>query len=370
MTWDIARRSIDYFLARAETRPETSVTFYGGEPLVAWGRVTRCIGYLRDQRPPGDLQIVVVSNATLLDDEKVDFLVAHRVDLQVSLDGPRTVHDACRVFRDGRGTHAHVVRALERIRARDPRYFRKHVAIRATFDRNQDIRRVLRYFSRPPFADLEITIGGRTGDYRLSRAANTRHESRLDALLDTYLGSLGNKAALNRRLLSGYVLGDVVTALGGREVGRAAVQERPNGACVPGASRLFVTAAGLFYPCCNACIPGYSIGDYRTGIDPAKVRRLLKVFVDFCQEMCQECWAYRLCSQCFVEVRGGRGLSRRAKQQNCVAEKRYLIRTLRRFIYIWEREPTRVWNSPWSLHRQVRELQTRSRRRGGTPQGS
>lgn len=56
------------------------------------------------------------TNATLLTEEWCEFFVRHEIYLAVSIDGPAFLHDRHRVTRDGKGTHAKVLRGLRLLR--------------------------------------------------------------------------------------------------------------------------------------------------------------------------------------------------------------------------------------------------------------
>ena len=72
------------------------------------------VRYIRArQRETGQpISLSITSNGTLLTEPILDFLAQEEVDLCVSIDGPAAVHDRNRVYRDGTGTFADVVRNL------------------------------------------------------------------------------------------------------------------------------------------------------------------------------------------------------------------------------------------------------------------
>lgn len=53
------------------------------------------------------------TNGTLLDEEWAKFLKDNRFKVGISLDGPEAIHNASRVYADGRGTYSDVMRAIE-----------------------------------------------------------------------------------------------------------------------------------------------------------------------------------------------------------------------------------------------------------------
>ena len=93
MTWRTARAAID--MAFCSPSPDLSIEFQGGEPLLNWPVLKRAVEYgLAKNRGAGkNLRFALVSNFSLLDREKADFLVARRASLCTSLDGPGPIHD-------------------------------------------------------------------------------------------------------------------------------------------------------------------------------------------------------------------------------------------------------------------------------------
>ncbi len=101
MTPEVAERAVD--LALRSTSPRITIEFQGGEPLVAFPIVRHAIEYaLERNRAYGkELEFTMVSNLSLLDDEKLDYLVKHKVQLCTSVDGPEKLHNKQRVLVGG-----------------------------------------------------------------------------------------------------------------------------------------------------------------------------------------------------------------------------------------------------------------------------
>ncbi|SEJ00533.1 uncharacterized protein SAMN04488058_10376 [Deinococcus reticulitermitis] len=107
-----AARRIGEHLA-AQQLPETSVTFHGGEPLLAgrdWFR--EAVPELRRHAGSAQLRLGVQTNATLLDAAWLDLFAELGVSVSVSLDGTPEAHDQTRVDHAGRGTYRATERGL------------------------------------------------------------------------------------------------------------------------------------------------------------------------------------------------------------------------------------------------------------------
>jgi len=91
-----------------------ALEFQGGEPLLNWPAVKFLTEHARKFNTLGkNLNIVLVTNLTLMDDEKMRFLVDHHVDICTSVDGPADIHDKNRLTVGGQGTHAQVMEKIE-----------------------------------------------------------------------------------------------------------------------------------------------------------------------------------------------------------------------------------------------------------------
>jgi uncharacterized protein len=167
---ETADRAVD--LAFESPAPQLTLEFQGGEPLANFDVIRRVVERAteRNRQAHKVVQFSLVSNLSLMDEEKLAFLLDHGVQVCTSLDGP---HDANRPFAGG-SSHAETVRWMERInegyRARglDPELYHVEALLtvtRASLPRGHDIvdeyvRRGLRaLFVRPlnPFGFAQRT---------------------------------------------------------------------------------------------------------------------------------------------------------------------------------------------------------------------
>lgn len=117
MTYEVAARVVKYLY---DVRNNCiTLEFQGGEPLLNWDIVVFLIKEARKLNPLGkNLQITMVTNLTLMDDEKMKFLVENNVEICSSLDGPKHIHDKNRIFPGGKkGTYDIVIKKIKRIKS-------------------------------------------------------------------------------------------------------------------------------------------------------------------------------------------------------------------------------------------------------------
>ena len=114
---DAARQAIDAFVAVAERGPHTDLglQFRGGEALLNAEVVLDATRYMRARWTRGDVVTSMVSNATLVTESLARALAELGITVEVSIDGPRAVHDLVRITKGGRPTYDRVVAGLARL---------------------------------------------------------------------------------------------------------------------------------------------------------------------------------------------------------------------------------------------------------------
>lgn len=114
MTLERARAAIDWLFTQGSRERPVELMFFGGEPLLNFPVVEAAARYAREQeriqgRP---LVLSVITNGTLVTQQRAAILGALGVHVGISIDGDPSVHDRLRVFASGRGSYAHARQAL------------------------------------------------------------------------------------------------------------------------------------------------------------------------------------------------------------------------------------------------------------------
>ena len=114
MTPEIGERCVDLMLQ--STSPSVTLEFQGGEPLVNFPVMKHIIEYAlaRNRAYGKDLAFTMVSNLALMDEEKLAYLVDHKVQICTSIDGPEAIHVKQRILVGG-NSHRAATRWIERI---------------------------------------------------------------------------------------------------------------------------------------------------------------------------------------------------------------------------------------------------------------
>jgi len=104
MSWDIAKKSIDFMLSHSADANAIDVSFYGGEPLLNPDLITKCMDYTLKKAEGKLVSFHVTTNGSLLTDEIIEALLKSNSKITVSLDGPKEIQDKNRKTICGEGT--------------------------------------------------------------------------------------------------------------------------------------------------------------------------------------------------------------------------------------------------------------------------
>lgn len=126
----VALRALSLFAPRRDMQ----ISFFGGEPLLAWETLVLTAEAAKALAAHSGLKarFHVTTNGTLLDEQKARWLAGNGFSMIVSLDGPPEIHDAYRRFaHDAAGSFDATMRGLEAVR-RFPRLAMR-TTLRGTF---------------------------------------------------------------------------------------------------------------------------------------------------------------------------------------------------------------------------------------------
>lgn len=118
MTFETAKKSIDKFyeiVSSNETNQDywQQITFYGGEPLINKKMLMKAIPYAKQKFNDEYTALVINTNLTLIDDEIVKLFQDNNIEVQVSIDGPKEIHDQYRKTQSGLGTYNTVIKNIK-----------------------------------------------------------------------------------------------------------------------------------------------------------------------------------------------------------------------------------------------------------------
>lgn len=109
-----AKKIVDFIFSTPN--PELIIEFQGGEPLANWPVLEYIVKYslARNKTEKRKLILSLVSNFSLLDNQKINFLIDYGVSFCTSLDGPEKVHNYNRRFLNANSYQA-VIKGIKRL---------------------------------------------------------------------------------------------------------------------------------------------------------------------------------------------------------------------------------------------------------------
>lgn len=166
-----------------------SVVFHGGEPLLMGAsRFETVCSSMRSRL--GDANgLHLQTNGVLLTAEVIDVCARHDVGISISIDGPVEIHDRHRSTRTGRGSHAAVTAAIERLVAH-PDGAALFSGLLCVIDLAGDPAEVYRFLKETGTPSVDFLYRDGNHDrlpFGKSEAGSTEYGEWMVRLLDVYL---------------------------------------------------------------------------------------------------------------------------------------------------------------------------------------
>lgn len=344
MSKEIICKSIDYMRDHGEA--VVYITFYGGEPLVRFDLMKFAIEYARKQITNKKLYFGFTTNLTLLTREIAAYLVrVPHLNIICSVDGPQEIHDASRVYREGKGTYEDVMAGYtilkeELEKAENPSVSVNFNAVYMVPYDKEKLCKTDENFQElckiTPSSTYNITyptngtVPEELKEYEVSD--NSMWEWMRDmAMQSDHLLTLKNKGII-----------DSLTTIHQRMLTKKASYMIPmNGCCIPGARRLYIDTRGDMYVC-ERINKSPKIGNIFTGFDTDVIyNKYFYEYSDRSIKYCANCWAAKMCPVCYAGRMDFDGISEDA-HLNCEDYKDHLKDQFSLYYEILEKDPKKL----------------------------
>lgn len=287
MSTATAEASVEMLLKESPDETRYSVVFFGGEPLSNRPLIEHMVAYCEQRFAEAGKQVefIMTTNATLLTEEIVDWLNAHRFGLSISIDGPKTVHDRNRITVGGQGTYDVVRRKADMLLSR---YTSRPVGARVTLTRGiTDVETIWNHlFNEMGFAEVGFApvTSGDMADFNLTGEELVQVFANMKALGRRYL-----EAALEHRSIGFSNLHQLITDI--HEGHKKALP------CGAGLKMLAVDHQGELNLChrfTGSSLPTF--GNVHQGVKQAQLNDFLSQRLDRSNTGCDDCRIRNLCS--------------------------------------------------------------------------
>ena len=287
MPFEVAKKAIDFVVARSGARHNIEVDFFGGEPLMAWDTVTKTIDYAPslEQTHNKKFRFTITTNGLLLDDDKIDYINANMDNVVLSLDGRPEVNDAMRKTVAGTGSYDIIVPKFKKlVEKRDPAL---DYNARGTFTgKNLDLAEDVVHIADAGFDRLSVEpVAAEDGcGYELTEADLDKIYAEYDRLTDI----MEERRKNGKPFLFFHFMVDLQQG--------PCVVKRLRG-CGAGYEYVAVTPEGDIYPCHqfvgNEQFKQGSVLDGSFDLDIAHKFASMNIYT---REKCGDCWAKFYCS--------------------------------------------------------------------------
>ncbi len=306
MSFELAKKSIDFFLQHSYETNNLVVSFYGGEPLLNIKLMKQCVEYVSENVDGKDVLYTVTTNGTLLTDEIMEFLEKYNFSTLISLDGSKEEHDLNRKFKSGEGTFNIIIDNIKKFKKKYPKYVSEQLRINAVVSPRMKNTCVEDFFSASDFLEDEqinftpLSLTGLKDSVKIEYDYIVKREYEHFKLLLSMLGKIKKESVSKLVINSESDIKKLYRKL--KRHKKVSIINHHSGPCVPGCARLFVNVNGEFYPCERVPeLPCSCIGTINDGINVKKVKEILNIG-KLSEEQCKRCWAIGMCSMCISEL--------------------------------------------------------------------
>lgn len=356
MDWNIAKRAIDY--AYSHCGKEIAVTFYGGEPLVKFDLMKKCIEYSQALIKDKELSFSFTTNLTLMTPEIAKYIASvSKCSVLCSLDGPEIIHDSYRVGIEDKGTFKQVINGLkylveamgdsakERILINTvvcPPYTKEKLDMIQEFFDNiewlpKELEKRCDYVEGGTLRNEDIAV-----HFLKDKNKNARYPSKnLDTIKAWALDKMINNEDEN-----GYAAGinrNILIGIHNRKLSDTPISQiSRNGCCIPGNRRIYVQTDGEFLVC-EKIGDSPHIGNVFSGIDFEKIKQFyIDEYDNKSIENCSNCWAVNMCGICYSVCYGKDGLDMDKKDEVCEYLRKQAKGELEAYYQLLEDKPEEI----------------------------
>ena len=337
MSFETAKKAIDFFFMHSIDTKMPNISFYGGEPFLNLELIKQSVDYAEKVFEGRKLTFTTTSNGTLLTDDLIDYLAENKFNLMISLDGPKEIHNQNRVFATNKqGSYDTVIKNIRKLWERQPD-FAQRVSISMVLNPENSYEEINSLFSDKYIRKMKCNhsivekddeivhwsdeyLNGSLYNQFLGFLLATKQLSK-DAVKRTTIDEIEDMQNDIQKIRYG-VLGDVTA---------------PGGPCIPGKMRLFIDYKGNFFPCervneMSACM---HMGSLDKGFDMDNVNSLLNIG-KLTEDECRNCWAFLQCNICAKKADMKGSLSLEKKRKSCQESKAAAFSKIQNKVLLFE----------------------------------
>ena len=350
MDFETAKKAIDFTYSKADK--EIYISFYGGEPLLKFDLIKKCVEYVKELNVSGSktVNFAMTTNGVLITKEMATYFNENKFAITISLDGPEEINDENRVFENGTGSFKYALRGIQLLSDAYKDRAKEALFISMVLSENNKriYERIQSFFNETEFLKYLTVIVSYASQGRVSSdyiKPNHKLDNLIlkktdaDPLYKWFIEKQGfefNKKSLfsNRFMQENFHI-----------VHRRDLSDKPmekyyfNGCCVPGARRLYVNIDGDFLPGERVGTVPF-LGNVEDGFDKEKIKKFyVEEFSKEAVKFCNDCWAVHLCTNCYVDCFDNNDINISYRHKSCNYSRYIINRSLILYHEILENNP-------------------------------
>lgn len=250
ISWDTIDKIVDFIVERHNNNLEeqVSVVTHGGEPLLEFDKIKFFIDKLNSKID--NVRYFITTNATLMSDDKIDFITKNYSDISISIDGTPQIHDMNRIFANGQGTYSVIEKNINKILSKDNKV---KARMTVTPDTVSGLFDSIKHLVDLGFRTIIPAIDNFNDDWTEDDMANLFEQGKL---ITDYVKSYSESLCIG-------LIDDALSKL-------------ENSPCSGGTSTFSIDTDGKIYPCIiSVGMPEFIIGNVYMGLDENKVKEIM-----------------------------------------------------------------------------------------------
>lgn len=338
MSFETAKKAVDFFFTHSIDTKIPYIGFYGGEPFLNLKLIKQVVDYAKKVFEGRKLIFTTTTNATLLTDELIDYLAENNFNLMISLDGPKEIHDQNRVFAaNKKGSYDTVIENIRKLWERQPHYA-KTVSIHMVINPQNSYEEINSLFNNSYIKKMSSTHSLVENDddkmiHYSDKYLNGSYYNQFLGFLST--ANLVKKNGVKRTTMN--EIENMQQDIQKIKYGVLNDTAAPGGPCIPGKMKLLIDYEGNFYPCekVNETSSCMCLGSLDRGFDMDNIDSLLNIG-KLTENECRNCWAFTQCIICAKKADKKGVLSADKKRKYCQESKAMVYSKIRNKILLFE----------------------------------
>lgn len=288
MSVETAKKAIDYVIKRSGPRKNIEIDLFGGEPTLIMDTIKEIIKYARENEAKWNknIRFTMTTNATLLNDEMMEFMDKEMGNIILSLDGRKEVNDRVRIKPDGSGSYDDILPNIKKMiskRTKGKTYYVRGTFTRDNVDFYEDVVSMLNEGFREISIEPVVLEEGHPLAIR---------EEDLPEIFDNYDKLYNEMARRKREGKDEFTFYHFNIDL----QGGPCVYKRISG-CGSGFEYVAITPQGDVYPCHQFVgKEEYKLGSIFDDTYDVELGKKFKKAHIYNKPKCRECWARFYCS--------------------------------------------------------------------------